>query len=488
VKITLQMQPFVGFAPDMPPSTPGIISECTDIVPTNNGFAGRPSPVPQMPALAASCRGAAVTADIAGLRRLYAGTPTKLYHQVAGAWSDVSRAGPAYSDNGENVWTYAQFGNATIAANETDVLQAAVSGGNFADIATAPAAKIVVSSSDFVLAFNTNEATFGDQGDRWWCSAFRDHTSWTPSVTTQATSGRLIGDGGDITTALRMGSQVVAYKARSMFVGSYVGAPVVWQWDKVPGDVGAVGPRAVCDVGGPQFLVGEDNLWLFDGTRPTPVGVGVVRDWFIDNLSVNYRHRTVCIFDPSLGRVWVFFVSNASLDNSLDTALVYHLAKNTWGVAKVGVETALHYISAGVSMDAIPSTFDTMPSVSYDSSFWTTGNRALAVFGSDHVLGSMYGSSVSSSFTTGDIGDDDQASIVRHLRLRFSTLPASASVQGYTKAVSSDALAAAGASAVLADGKFDCRQSARWHRFAFSFTGDVEFAAMKPDASTAGIR
>lgn len=487
MKLPTAMVPLIGFAPDMPPSTPGVIVSAANIVPTANGFAGAPSVVTQMPALPTACRGSAVTADIFGVRRIYAGTATGLFHQVLGAWTNVSRAG-GYTDSGDNLWSFAQFGNATIAANDTDTIQAAVSGGAFANIAGAPKAKIVLSSADFVLAFNTEDATYGDQGDRWWCSAFRDHSSWAPSVTTQATTGRLIGDGGDITAASRMGSQVVAYKSRSMFVGTYVGPAAVWQWDRVPGDMGCVGPRAVCDMGGPQVFVGEDNIWMFDGTRPVPMGIGAVRDWFAERLSQTQRHKTICTFEPSVARVWIFFVSNDSPDQEIDTALVYHLARKTWGVVSIGVETAMHYVSDGVSMDSWPGTFDTLPSVSFDSSFWLSGSRVLAVFGRDHTLGALTGISSSSAFTTGDIGDDDQATLVRSVRLRYSTLPAAASVQGYTKAVSSDAPASAAAAGPIADGKFDCRQSARWHRFEFSFTGDVEFAGLKLDISSAGMR
>jgi len=487
VKLPTQMVPLIGFAPDMPPFTPGVITDCANVVPTNNGFAAARSLVAQMPALSAECRGAAVTADISGTRRLYAGTGTQLYVQDGSTWATVSRGG-GYTDGGDNLWSFAQFGNATVASNGLDTLQANISGGAFADISGAPKAKVVVASADFVLAFNTNDATYGAQGDRWWCSAFRAHTDWTPSVTTMATTGRLIGDGGDLTAACRMGSQVVAYKARSMFLGSFVGAPVVWQWDKVPGDVGCVGQRAVCDIGGPQFFVGEDHLYIFDGTRPLPVGVGVVRQWFFASLDSLYRDRTICVWDPTEGRVWILFVSTSSPDHKIDTALVYHLVRQSWGVAKIGIEAALQFFQSGTTMDGAPGTFGDAPVVSYDSALWASDSRQLALIDTTHTLTIASGPGLDSGMTTGDIGDDDVATMVRSLRLRYSVTPTSATVRGYTRAVASDSLTLVGASGPLADGKLDCRQSGRWHRFAISFVGDVEFNALKVDVSRAGMR
>jgi hypothetical protein len=68
---------------------------------------------------------------------------------------------------------------------------------------------------------------------------------------------------------LTLGDYVVAYKQRAIFVGVFVGTPVVWQWNLIPGgEAGAVGQEAVCDIGGAHFIVSNDNFWLFDGTRP----------------------------------------------------------------------------------------------------------------------------------------------------------------------------------------------------------------------------
>jgi hypothetical protein len=136
----------------------------------------------------------------------------------------------------------------------------------------------------------------------------------------------------------------------------------------------------------------------------------------------------------------------------------------------------MNYVSAGVTIDdlsSISSTIDGLASYTFDSQFWLAGGRALSVFNTSHQLQLMTGQSSTSGFTTGDAGDDDQYSLLSKIRIRFAPgyAPSSASVQTYTKSTegASPSLVASGS---INDGKFDVLQSGRFHRAAFSFTGD----------------
>ena len=39
------MIPFIGFAPDLPPETPGVMTDCSNIIPGIGEFASAPSKV-----------------------------------------------------------------------------------------------------------------------------------------------------------------------------------------------------------------------------------------------------------------------------------------------------------------------------------------------------------------------------------------------------------------------------------------------------------
>lgn len=484
------MTPILGFAPDADPVTLGIFLDCTNVIPYATGFQGAPSAVAVAAAtLAAEARGAVVATKLDGSRRIFAGTQTKLYELVGSSWTDRSAAG-SYTGSSESRWSFCQFGDTTVASNLSDAMQSSSSGA-FAAIAGAPKAKIVVSaSSNFVIAFNTNDGTFGSSPDRWWCCAQSDQTSWTPSVSTSANTGRLVAVEGPIQAALTLGDYVVAYKQRAIFVGSYAGPPVVWQWNLVPGgEAGAVGQEAVCDIGGAHFIVSNDNFWLFDGTRPAPIGNGIVRQWFLSNSSALYRYRTKAIYDKQNNLVRVFYPSIGST-GTCDACLVYHVTAQKWGRADVSIEAPINYISPGVTidgMDSYASTIDTLPNIPVDSQYWLSGGQVPAYFNTSHQLVSLNGSTVSSSFTTADMGDDDTVSTIERVRVRYARSPTTATCTGFYKFNEGDTLQT-GPSNAINDGKFDVRQSGRFHRFRVDMTGDHKETAYDAKPRMVGLR
>lgn len=481
------MIPLLGFAPDADVTTPGVLSGCSNMIPYLNGMESAPDPsVPAAtPALSSACLGAAVVSKLDDTRRIIAGTATKLYELGGGVWGDISRVAP-YNGGLDTRWSITQFGDATLCANRADVIQRST-GAGFADVATAPKAEVLFTVGAFVMALNVNDGS--EKPDGWHCCAAFNDTSWTPSIATQATSGRLVATAGRLTAGMRLGEYAIAYKARSIYLGQYVGAPTVWNWIQVPGgDAGCIGKEAICDIGGAHFFVGDDNLWIFDGTRPVPVADGYVRQFFFDNSSPQYRYRTICVFDRQKNLVWIFYPSNSS--TTPDSALVYHVNAKKWGVANRPVEAALNYVSAGVTIDGLPAysaTIDGLASYSFDSQFWLSGGKSLAIFDVNHQLLSMTGPSVGGSMATGEVGDDDAVTTMNKIRLRYALAPANASAQTFIQQNSGVGFTAA-ATGVVVDGKFDLRQTARWHKASFNFIGPVKVTHMDADLVPSGGR
>ena len=484
------MDKLLGFLPDVDPTTPGVITACVNFIPYETGMTGAPSASTpaSTPALAAACAGAVVVTKLDDTRRILAGTTTKMYELSGGAWTDVSRAA-VYTGGADTRWSYTQFGNATIASNLTDTMQRSASGA-FADIATAPKAKIVFSVGSFVMALNTSDATYGASQNRWWCCATFDETSWTPSVTALCATGMLVSAPGQITAGGKFGDYAVAYKDKAIFLGQFVGAPSVWNWTQVPGgDAGCVGKDAFTDIGGAHFIVGQDNLWLFDGSRPVPIGVGQVREWFYSNSNPSYRYKIQCIFDRQTNRVWIFYPSTNS--TTLDSAMVYHLGTKQFGLVTINIQAVLNYISAGTTIDGlsgISATIDGLSTYSFDSQFWLAGGRSLSVFDTAYQLKLMSGVSTSSSYTTGDMGNDESVSLLSKIRIRFAPgyAPASATAQMFSKMTEGAGLTN-GRTHTLNDGKFDPLQAARFHRATIAMTGDVRVLAMDAVLKPMGV-
>lgn len=481
------MIPLLGFSPDVEPTTPGAITDCDNIVPYDAGNRAASSPVDVgLAALAAACQGSAVTRDLSGNSRLFAGTSAKLYEASGSSWTDVSSGG--YSLSADDRWRYAIFGNSSLAVCPSVGLQLSNSGA-FAAVAGAPKAKCLVVCKGFVLLFATNEGTYGDSPDRWWCSEYLNASGWTPAVSTQCTTGRLIEGSGPITAALRMGDTVVAYKDRAIFVGQYVGAPSVWQWSPPVGDVGALGPEAVVDTPVGHIFAGSDNIYLFDGTRPTPIATAQVRQWWLDNSSSTYRYKTKLLWDRDNNLVFVFFPSTSS--STCDTALAYHVLTKQWGKVTISVEAVINYTSQGITYDGgspLVTTYDgTTLDLSYDSPFWLASKSSPAVFKTDHKVYSLTGVPGASYFVTGDYGDESEYTTCSALRVRWAQRPVSPTCTGMVKDTSGDDLSS-GSSGTFDGSKFPLRQTNRFHRFRVDMSGAAKFSAVQPDLVSAGSR
>lgn len=481
------MTPILGFAPDTEPTTPGVLADCANMVPTLNGMAGGPSAQQpaDVPALAGVCQGASVATMLDSTRRVLAGTQTHIYELAAGAWTDQSKAG-GYTGGATSRWSITQFGDATIMANRADTIQASTAGA-FDDIPGAPKAEIVFSVGNQVMALNINDGT--EKPDGWACCGVFDHTDWVPSNATQANKGRIVATPGGMTAGARLGEYAVAYKARSMFLGQYVGAPVVWDWTQISGgDAGCVGKKAICDVDGVHFFVGEDNFWLFDGTRPVPLADGLLREWFQANSNPSFRFLTECVYNRAANQVWIFYPSIDS--QTLDQTLVYHVKAKRWGRANRVIQASLEFVSPAATIDELTDyapTIDTLPDIGLDSQYWLAGGRSLSVFDSSNQLVSLSGESDSSQMETGDAGEDGAMTLFKGMALRFKVEPTSATMATFHKRTSG-AVFQAGPLGTLNDGKFDVLISDRWHRVRFHFNGPVHVTGMKPNGVGAGKR
>lgn len=481
------MIPALGFMPDADPTTPGVFIDCHNIVPTIKGFAAGPSMADAgFPALASDCRGAALVRLINNSRRLFAGTDVGLYENINSLWADVSRAG-GYSPGAENRWRFTQMGNAIIAANQQDVLQFSISGA-FADIAGAPKARIVETVAGFVFAFATDDPLNGDEPDRWWCSALYDYSDWTPDIATQCANGRFIDTPGEVRAARSLGNNIVAYKEKSMFLGSYMGPPVIWAWQQVPGEIGAFSQETVVNIDTAHLFIGNGDFWLFDGSRPVSIGAPV-RDWFFSTVNQSYMYRTQGYFDRTRALVYWYFVSNSS-EGVLDECLLYNIKTQKWGRATRSIQAVVNYVAPGLTFETIGdvyATFDDIQNVSYDSPQWFSDGDTVAVFDSSNKLMLLTGDAAPCSVTVNDSGDDSQYSTITRVRCRFLKTPESGTLAHFHKAVEGDPLLV-GANATLDDGKFDLLYSARWHRVEMSFTGQMEMNGFDVELKPDGLR
>lgn len=484
------MLPFVGFSPDADPTIPGVITDLSNMVPTiRSSYVGAPSGVDVgMNALAAAALASAITSTLDGTLRMFAGTATALYEKSGTGWNDVSRA-TAYGASAANPWRFGQFGNSSLAINKVDRLQSISTGADFADLA-APSASVMCVNKGFVLVADTNNGgsaeTFGDSPDRWWCCAYMNEADWALSVTTQCTTGRIVDTPGAIRALRALSDYVVAYKANSMYVGTYQSAPTVWQFDLVSSETGCSSQEAVVEVNNAHYFVGDDDFYRYaPGGLPQPIGAPV-KEWFFSRCDPSYKGRIRAAHDRANALIYWFYPPKAS-GGALTACIAYNYKSDKWGVADKSIECVAEYVPGGYTYETLPFvSYDTWPEISYDSPFWDAGAKSVGYIGTDHKVYALTGASASSSLTTGHYGEESMFTMIRRITLRYLGRPTSATATNYY----SDYLGGAwttGVTTTEARGRFDVLQAAPWHKVKFDFTGDVEVTAVAADVKGAGV-
>ncbi|MFP3638113.1 hypothetical protein [Paraburkholderia sp. SIMBA_054] len=473
-------QSFIGFAPDLDPTTPGVILDCSALIPSIRGMRAAASPVSAgMPALSSAALGGSTLVKLDNTKRLIVGTTTKLYEEGSGAWNDVTRASGAYTTPVSGAWRFAQFGNVTLATNNADVLQSSQT-GVFADIAGAPKAAIVEVVAGFVFLFNTTDPINGARPDGWWNSGLFDQTIWTPSQATQSANGRIIDTPGDIRAGRALGPDIVVYKETSMYYGTYQGPPIIWAFNVISNQIGTPCQEAVVSIGTAHLFLGNDNFYIFDGTRPQPIG-DQVKNWFFRNQNPQFKQLVRSVHDRANSLVYWYYVSNQST-GAIDSAVVYNYKTNRWGKADRAIECAVDFINGQITwtgLGTLANHWSDMPQVPWDSPFWTSVALQPSIIDTTHTIQTLTGSATQSSLTTGDFGDDEMYSLLQYVRLRCAQDPASASMSTQHR----DTLGGTftpGVSTTYADGKFDVDVSDRYHRALMTFQGDCELLGFTP--------
>ena len=267
-----------------------------------------------------------------------------------------------------------------------------------------------------------------------------------------------------------------------MFLGTYQGPPLIWSWQRIPGDIGCSGQEAVVVVGSSHFFVGPTDFYVYDGTVPRSIGAPV-REWFFTNLNGLQRANIKGGADLTRDLVYWYFPSTSSSSGVCDMCVVYNIRTNKWGKFARSIEAVIQYSSGNVTYDGLGtlySTYDSLPNISYDSPFWIQDNTVPGVISTDHKLYSLTGVPGASYIITGDIGDETNFSLFKRMTPRYRTSPSGGQGTNFYR----DNLGNSpvqDATIAQSRGRFDFHRDARWHRCRMDWTGVVTIGGYTPD-------
>lgn len=313
-------------------------------------------------ALGGRCQGAGIGQDAGGTTYNFAGDVSALYVTTTSSFTAVTRvagSGGAYVTPSGAFWEFAQWGQTMLAVNGISgdfVQKISLGAANFVNLTGAPKASSLSIVRDFVVIGGVSDSATQSQRVRW--SAINNSDSWTPDAATLADFQDLPGDGGPVQKVVG-GEYGVIFQRRSIFRQTFVGSPLVFQFDNVQRNIGAFVPQGVVSYQNLAFFLAEDGFYVFDGINVTPIGRGKVDRTFFSEVDTANINRTMAMIDPANKLVLWASPTTGNASGNPNTVYMFNWAYNKWArITGLNIQTINQQISSGpvVTLAAFDST------------------------------------------------------------------------------------------------------------------------------------
>jgi hypothetical protein len=487
---------FGEWLPDQPALNNTGATEAQNVIPAMKGYRCFRQLSPLSGAATNKILGMYAGKDDSGATTLYVGDSGKLYKFNASdsALTDISKSGGYTTGSGEK-WRFAQFGETLIATNYSQAMQTitVAGGGLFADLGgTPPRAKFITVVRDQVLLANTHDSVDGAKPYRVWFSGINSATSWTPG--TNLADYQDVVDAGDC-TGLVGGEYAIILFEKAIVRASFVGAPLVYQFDKLTSDRGCTVPGSVASVGPSLvFFLAPDGFYMLRGNEIVPIGAQKINSWFLDRFKSANKDNVVSAVDPiNQNVIWAYPSLNSS-DGENDEIIVYNYHLNRWSYAEQATTAVAQLFTAGYTLeelDNISSSIETLPA-SLDDGVYQGGTFFFAG-AKDKKVQSFTGDCLNATIETGEFN----ISAGRHSLIN-NVLPYVSAKVGQSPTVSAsvgsrdrqiDTATFTSSSALGTDGYCPVRSAGAFHRVRLSLTGDFDVAqGVDVDAQQLGLR
>ncbi len=409
--------------------------------------------------------GAFAARDAGGNTVTFAGDTSKLYKLTAAAFGDVSKGG-GYSVGTDELWEFAQYGQRVIAVQigSTPGYFDLNSSSIFADLAdTPPKARHVAIVRDFVVLGNTETSP---NQIKW--SGFNNSDQWT--VGTNQSDAQTLQGGGWV-NALTGGATGTIFQESAITRMTYVGPPLIFQFDTVEDAPGLAAPGALVKVGDIHYYYSQAGFHTYDYANGyQSIGNSKVDNWFASHIAGNTFTQITAGVDPANKLVYWSFVSTDATDTSHpDTVIIYNWQTKEWSYAKFDHEMIYRGLSEGMTLEQVGVAYPVLENVpvSLDSRVWTGGTEYLAAFNTSHQLCSFGGSNLAALMETSDQEPvQGRRSILTNIHPLCDTASASAVIRSRERF--SDAMVDSPADVMQANGDIPCISSGRWHRVQLS--------------------
>jgi len=504
----------VGFgewAPDLGGFAASVLQEARNCIPQAAGYRWFPglSLYTGPGALPGRVSGAFAAKDRDGNTLNYAAVlgganDARIFRLSASSWIDASGGGAddtgAYTLNEGESWEFVKWGESVLASCISEPLQQHVFGaGAFVNLVTSsrrPRARHIAVMRDFVVLGNIDDSV-GAGADglapaRVWWSGINDAGTFEEGGASSQSDFQDLQSGGAV-QRLVGGEIGTVFCETSIYRMTYVGSPVVFQFDEVERNRGVWVPGSVATAGRLTFFLDRDGWYVWDGQASTPIGSNKIDRRFLagsDAIALAHLDRVSAVADPVNHLYYCAYPSVNAEGGVPDRILVYDWVNRKWSIVELDVDCLFRALSEGMTvdgLDAISSSIDALEA-SLDSAVYTGRNVSLAAFDREHRLAFFTGAPLEALVETADLQlapAPDGRTLITAARPMVEQAT-SVSVQPLLRNRATDPPSVG--DVAFGDGRGQCalRANARYHRFRVRLTGPFSGAVGVAVSAAAG--
>lgn len=180
---------------------------------------------------------------------------------------------------------------------------------------------LVVTEDRFIFALGAG----GDQRKIQWCD-FEDNTTWTAASTNQA-GDHILQTGGRIMGGIRTQGQTLILTDTDAHRATYVGAPFIYQFERVGSACGLIARKAMAATSAGVFWMGQKGFFVYDGSGVKEVMCDVY-DKVFRNINASQATKCWAVSNGQHGEVWFFYPSVGSTE--IDSYVAYDYVEGHW--------------------------------------------------------------------------------------------------------------------------------------------------------------
>lgn len=257
---------------------------------------------------------------------------------------------------------------------------------------------------------------------------------------------------------------------------SYVGTPLIFQFDNISRNLGCFEPNSVIQYQGITYFLSDDGFYACNGQQVEAIGAEKVNRYFFNTVRESEFDKMSAAIDPTKNLViWGYPCTDLTY-----RLLIYHVATKRWSYADTNVNRVASSSTPSVTLeglDAYSASIDAL-STSLDARVWLGGKLQLAGVSGAKII-TFSGSAKTAQIDTSDIETQNNQSMITMVKPLVDNGSASIAVDSRLRLDEQTSFPAV--TAANTENRVGVRSYGRYHRVRTQPSGDNWSSAIGMD-------